>query len=131
MTYQDDLSAITADDLRGFFVGWPSPPTPAQHLAALRGSHRVVVARAGSGRVAGFVNAIGDGVLTAFVPWLEVLPEHQGQGIGGELVRRILTQLDDVYSVDLVCDAELRPYYERLGLTAVQGMGLRNRTVLG
>ncbi|HWM16579.1 MAG TPA: GNAT family N-acetyltransferase, partial [Microbacterium sp.] len=67
----------------------------------------------------------------AFISWLEVLPEHQGQGIGSELVRRVLALLDDMYSVDLVCDEELRPYYERLGMTAFQGMGVRNRGVLG
>jgi len=49
---------------------------------------------------------LGDGVLTAFIPWLEVLPGYQGQGIGAELMRRILDGTDRFYSVDLVCDAD-------------------------
>ena len=45
--------------------------------------------------------------LTAFIPWLEVLPGYQGRGIGGELMRRILEGTDRFYSVDLVCDPTL------------------------
>lgn len=127
--YASSTDGVTAPDLQGFFVGWPIAPSATQHLAALNGSHRVVLAFDGD-RVVGFVNAIGDGVLTAFVPWLEVLPSHQGRGIGSELVRRLLAALRGVYSVDLVCDDELRPFYESLGLRPLQGMGLRDRATL-
>ncbi|KOV85526.1 acetyltransferase [Nocardia sp. NRRL S-836] len=116
--------------MAGFFVDWPRPPSAAQHLAVLRGSYRAVVARA-DGRVAGFVNMISDGVLTGFVPWLEVLPEYQGQGIGSELVRRILAEGAHLYSIDLVCDEPLRPYYERFGMVALTAMGARNRDACG
>ena len=68
------------------------------------------------GRVVGFVNMLSDGVLTAFIPWPEVLPGYQGRGIGGELMRRILDGTDRFYSVDLTCDAPLVPYYERFGM---------------
>jgi GNAT superfamily N-acetyltransferase len=130
--YRDDLDGVTAGHLEGFFVGWPAAPTPEQHLAALRGSHRVVVARAaGDPRVVGFVNLISDGVLTGFVPWLEVRPEHQGRGVGTALMRRVLEHTADLYSVDLLCDAPLQPYYERLGMTPVPGMAVRNHRVLG
>jgi GNAT superfamily N-acetyltransferase len=123
------VDELTEDDLAGFFVGWPAPPSPSQHLAVLRGSYRVVVAFSGS-EVVGFVNMISDGVLTGFVPWLEVRPEFQGQGIGTELMRRILAEAEHLYSVDLTCDDELRPYYERIGMTALTGMGVRNRGAL-
>lgn len=130
ITYDTDVSGVTEKDLAGFFAGWPAPPSAAQHLAVLRGSYRVVIARSGD-TVAGFVTMISDGVLTGFVPWLEVRPEFQGRGIGAELVRRVLAEGAHLYSVDLVCDDALRPFYERLGLTALTGMGVRNRGVLG
>lgn len=129
ISYRTDLHGLTEADLAGFFVGWPTPPSPAQHLAVLRGSYRVVIARSGDD-VAGFVNMISDGVLTAFVPWLEVRPGFQGQGIGTELMRRIVAEAAHLYSVDLTCDDALRPYYERLGMTALTGMGLRNRSAI-
>jgi GNAT superfamily N-acetyltransferase len=135
--YVTSLDGITADDLAGgFWVGWPTPPTPAVHLASLRGSEAVVLAiddgsAAGTpGRVVGFVNAIGDGVLAAFVPNLEVLPAWQGQGIGSELVRRLLDALGPRYVVDLVCDDDLVPFYERLGLSRYTAMIRRDRRAI-
>nr|WP_281497260.1 GNAT family N-acetyltransferase [Ornithinimicrobium sp. F0845] len=110
--------------IEGFFVGWPVAPTAEKLMEVMAGSHRRVWA-VREERVVGYVNAISDGVLNAFIPWLEVHPDHQGQGIGAELVRRIVAQLDGMYAVDLCCDTELFPYYERLGFTTFGGAGLR------
>jgi ribosomal protein S18 acetylase RimI-like enzyme len=129
--YVESADGVEADDLAGgFFVGWPQPPSPERHLELLRGSDQIVLARA-DGRVVGFVTAISDGVLSAYVPLLEVLPAYQGQGIGSELMRRLLAQLEGLYMVDLCCDAELEPFYQRLGLlTLERGMGRRNYEAL-
>ncbi len=128
--YTDSTAGITPDDLAGFFVGWPNPPSPETHLRLLRGSGAVVLARDGEperdGHVVGFITAITDGVLAAYIPLLEVLPEYQQQGIGGELVRRMLERLADYYMVDLLCDADLQPYYERFGMRRGTGMFVRN-----
>ena len=119
--YTEDAAELEENMLDGFFVGWPRRPSKAQHLAVLRGSFRVVLAIDDTaGRVVGFVNMISDGVLTAFIPWLEVLPAYQGQGIGTELMRRVL-DCEQMYSIDLVCDEPLLPYYARLGMTADPG----------
>jgi ribosomal protein S18 acetylase RimI-like enzyme len=129
--YSEDLAEVEEEMLAGFFVGWPRRPSPAQHLAVLRGSYRAVVAIDDStGLVVGFVNLISDGVLTAFIPWLEVLPGYQGRGIGAELMRRILAGTDRFYSVDLVCDAELVPYYKRLGMLGTSSAVLRHPDAL-
>ncbi|WP_433248311.1 GNAT family N-acetyltransferase [Streptosporangium sp. CA-135522] len=129
--YTDAVDTIDADRLTGFFVGWPTPASPEQHLAVLRGSYRAVVAvDEETNRVVGFVNMISDGVLTAFVPWLEVLPEYQGRGIGSELMRRVLADTEHLYSVDLLCEAPLQPYYERFGMLRVPGMTLLHRSAL-
>ncbi|MGH8891080.1 MAG: GNAT family N-acetyltransferase [Acidothermaceae bacterium] len=127
--YSTDMSWVRAPMLTGFFVGWPSPPSPERHLAALAGSYRVVLARHEQ-RVVGFVNAISDGVATAFVPWLEVLPDYQRGGIGRELVNRLLAQLDGLYSIDLTCDLPLVGFYRSLGFQELAGMGLRRPTAL-
>jgi ribosomal protein S18 acetylase RimI-like enzyme len=126
MRYLTSAEGVSADQLRGFFAGWPNPPSPETHLAILRRSAAVVLAvDDATGQVIGFVNALSDGVLSAFIPLLEVLPAYQGAGIGAELVRRLLAQLDDLYAVDLLCDAEVQPFYARLGLQPAQGMLLR------
>jgi len=131
VVYTTDVAGLSPADLEGFFVDWPSRPTPEKHVEILRGSDHVVLARDGdAGRVLGFVTAISDGVLSAFIPLLEVLPERQGQGIGSELTRRMLAELEDFYMVDLVCDPELQPFYERFELMLLSGMGARRRHLL-
>jgi len=131
VVYTTDVTGLSPAELGGFFVDWPSPPSAERHLEILRGSDHVVLARDGeSGRVVGFITAISDGVLSAFIPLLEVLPEHQGQGIGSELVRRILGELEDFYMVDLVCDPELEGFYHRFEMTLLAGMAVRRRNLL-
>jgi GNAT superfamily N-acetyltransferase len=127
--YGTEVSWVRVPMLTGFFVGWPNPPSPARHLAALVGSYRVALARHEE-RVVGFANAISDGVATAFVPWLEVLPSYQGRGIGRELVSRLIAQLDGLYSIDLTCDPPLVPFYRSLGFRELAGMGIRRPMVL-
>jgi ribosomal protein S18 acetylase RimI-like enzyme len=127
ITYTDSIDNITADHLHGFFVGWPKRPSPETHLRILRAAHRIVLAvDSGTGNVVGFINAIGDGILSAYIPLLEVLPQYQGRGIGSELVRRMLTALGSLYMIDLTCDPGLQPFYERLGLRRATGMMHRN-----
>ena len=127
ITYQSDLQGITADRLQGFFVGWPHPPSPATHLRILQRSDYIELAvDAASGQVVGFVNAISDGVLTAYMPLLEVLPAYQGQGTGATLVTRLLARLEHLYMVDMLCDADVQPFYARLGMRPATGMMLRH-----
>ncbi len=126
--YVDTLRGIAAADLQGFFVGWPARPTPETLLRVLQGSGAAILAIDGAnGRVIGFINALTDGVLMGYIPLLEVLPAYQGHGIGSELVRRMHARLAHLYGIDLLCDFELRPFYERLGMQAVAGMALRRR----
>ena len=127
IVYTDSLSGIDESMLDGFFVEWPNPPTRAQHLRVLAGSHRVWLAIDDDvGKVVGFINAISDGALSAFIPLLEVLPEYQGNGIGSSLVARMLKSLEGFYMVGLLCDAELIGFYERLGMRGATGACLRN-----
>lgn len=123
--YETDAGAITPNQLEGFFEGWPAPPTAGQHLEALRASYRIVLAL-DDDRVVGFASAIGDGVLSAFIPLLEVIPEYRRRGIGSELVRRMLAQLEHLRTVDLCCDPELEGFYRRFGMEPLLGMAIRH-----
>ncbi|QKS73031.1 GNAT family N-acetyltransferase [Paenalkalicoccus suaedae] len=127
MRYIQSAEGITAQMLEGFFDGWPNPPSEETHIKLLTNSSHVVLAMDESTeRVIGFITAISDGVLSAYIPFLEVLPEYKSQGIGKELVTRMLKQLEHVYMIDLCCDNDLVPYYEKLGMTRVNGMVVRN-----
>jgi ribosomal protein S18 acetylase RimI-like enzyme len=128
MRYTTSLEGILPEHLDGgFFEGWPNKPTPQTHWRILQGSHkRVLAVEEESGKVVGFINAISDGVLSAYIPLLEVLPEYRNRGIGAQLVKIMLEELSDFYMVDLLCDESLQSYYERLGMERATGMMIRN-----
>jgi ribosomal protein S18 acetylase RimI-like enzyme len=122
--YTDSLVGVTPAMLAGFFEGWPSPPSPEAHLRILRGSAHVGLA-IDDGRVVGFIAAVGDGVMCAYITLLEVLPAYRGRGIGSALARRLVGRLEHLYMIDVVCDAGVVPFYERLGMKAATGATLR------
>lgn len=127
MIYKNSLEGISSETLNGFFVDWPNPPNPQTHLNMLKKSSKVIIAIDDKTKqVVGFVTAISDGVLSAYIPFLEVLPEYKNKGIGKELVKQILIELDDIYMIDLCCDDDLVPYYEKFGMSKTNGMILRN-----
>jgi len=125
--FTDTLTGISEAMLEGFFEGWPDPPSPATHLRILRSSAHVVLAVDDqAGRVVGFINAISDGIMCAYIPLLEVLPEYRGRGIGSELTERMLRRLGDLYMVDLMCDPSVLGFYETRGMKPAQGAVVRN-----
>jgi ribosomal protein S18 acetylase RimI-like enzyme len=127
IVYTDSVEGIAADNLQDFFVCWPNPPSPETHLRLLGNSDHVVLAVDDvTGNVVGFITAITDDVLSAYIPLLEVLPDYQRRGIGRELVRRMLEKLVRLYAVDLLCEKELQPFYARFGMQAASGMMLRD-----
>ena len=69
---------------------------------------------------------ISDGVLSAYIPLLEVLPKYKNKGIGKELVKCMIQELDEIYMIDLCCDEDLIPYYEKFGMIRSNAMLLRN-----
>lgn len=127
IVYTDSLDGITEERLDGFFEGWRNPPSPEMHLKLLASCRAFVLAvDESNGKVVGFINAIGDGIMSAYIPLLEVLPEYRKQGIGSQLVRRMLDKLKNLYMVDLTCDPELQTFYLRFGMKRSVGMMIRN-----
>ncbi len=122
--YDRDLQETDIGD--GFFDGWPNPPSKEKHRQILEKSYKSIVAIADNNKIVGFINAVSDGILSAYIPLLEVLPGYQKQGIGSELVKRLLDELGNLYMIDLCCDIELKPFYERLGMMNSHGMIYRN-----
>src|SRR3712207_3026337 len=128
ISYTGSVAGVDAKDLRGFFDGWPDTPSPETCLEMLGGSDHVVLALdEEGGTVVGFIAAISDGVLCAFVSSLQVLPAYGGRGIGSELGRRMLEKLDDHYVISLTGDPNRQPLYEGSGRRPSGGMLLLTR----
>jgi ribosomal protein S18 acetylase RimI-like enzyme len=126
ITFDADAGRLTSSKLVGFFDGWSAAPDAAGLLRILRSSSLAVVAR-DDDHVVGFINALSDGEFAVYIPLLEVRPSHRGQGIGSQLVQQVLDHFPNAYMVDAVCDPEVVPFSERLGMIRLVGMAYRNR----
>ena len=125
--YTNSLEHIDEDMLSGFFVGWHNPPSPSAHMRILKGSYCAWLAiDRNKNQVIGFITAISDGLLSAYIPLLEILPEHQNTGVGKSLVANMLESLKNLYMVDLLCDKDLQDYYANFGMKEATGSCLRN-----
>ena len=125
--YINTLDDIISDNLEGFFVDWPNPPSETKHYELLEKSSYIWLAVDNqTGNVVGFITAISDEVLAAYIPLLEVLPEYQGRGIGKRLMEHMLSTLDDLYMIDLLCDEDMQKYYDKFNMFRSQGMVFRN-----
>jgi GNAT superfamily N-acetyltransferase len=129
ITYRLDASGIERQDLAPFFEGWPTPPSLDRRLAAVRGADHVAIAFDGD-RLVGFATALSDGALMAYLSLLEVIASHRRRGVGTGLVRALEREIGDLYGLDLCCDEELVPFYERQGFSRVAGMVRRSPQAL-
>ena len=71
----------------------------------------------------GFGRLVSDGVLHAMIYELIVLPEHQGQGIGGKILERLIEKCVEagVRDIQLFCATGKRKFYEKRGFVARSG----------
>ena len=125
--YTDTTEGISPEMLTGFFEGWKKPHAPEQHLAILNNSDHVVLGiDAAEHRVVGFITALTDGVQSAFIPLLEVLPNYRNQGIGSTLVSKMLEKLKGIPAINLTCDPQMQKFYAKFGMTPSVEMIIRD-----
>lgn len=116
ITYSTERN-FTAEQLGGLFqsVGWLSGKYPVKLKKALDNCETVITAW-DDGQLAGLINAIDDGALTAYVHYLCVAPDYQAKGIGRELLRRVKDKYRDYLYLFLLAENEpLIGYYTRHG----------------
>ncbi len=94
--------------------GWSSAEKPVQLMAALRNSHALVTARI-EGKLAGLGNAISDGHLVVYFPYMLVHPTHQGKGVGRLMMQAMLARYAGFHQMMLTADGEAIDFYKALG----------------
>jgi ribosomal protein S18 acetylase RimI-like enzyme len=109
----------------GFFVGWPNPPSSETLKNIIINSQHYILA-IDNNKLVGFINAISDKTLSAYIPLLEVSPEYKGRGIGSKLVSLMKEELSLYYMIDISCDDKIVPFYEKHGFKRNNSMYLRN-----
>ena len=119
--YKSD-AALPAESVTNLFqsANWSSAQKPDRLLQALHHSHTVITAWDGEILV-GLGSAISDGFMVAYFPYLVVLPEYQRQGIGKEIVTRLLKQYEDFHQLALIADGKAIKFYKRMGFEPAGG----------
>jgi len=95
---------------------WTAAEKPALLQTALANSHSLVSAWKDN-LLVGLGNAISDGSLVVYYPHLLVLPDHQGKGIGTEIMRRLLEKYRSFHQHMLVADGKAIGFYRKCGFT--------------
>jgi GNAT superfamily N-acetyltransferase len=131
LTYKDCITVEDYAKLRTS-AGWPSI-LPEQAKLGIDGSRFVLVAYDGDSAV-GIGRVVSDGGYVCYLADIIVLPEYQNQGIGSEIVNRLITMVKEDMKPGfqthfaLISAKEREDFYERFGFekrpTDVFGHGM-------
>ena len=115
--YQD-THEFTEADLRRLFlsVNWESGNYPERLKAAMRHYGSVFSAWDGD-RLAGLISVMDDGVMTAYIQYVLVDPEYQGQGIGKHLINMVKEHYSDYLRIVIVAYNNRVSFYEGCGFS--------------
>lgn len=126
---------FTKEQIRELFasVGWVSAQYPNRLYKALMNSSTVVTAWDGETLV-GLARAIDDTELVAYMHYVLVRPEYQGQHIASGLVERIKEKYKDFLYIEIMPEeSKNASFYTRLGFdimpdgVAMQRCNFENR----
>ena len=110
-----DERTFTAAQLEKLFlsVDWESGKYPERLKKALDNCGTVYTAWDGE-ELIGLANAIDDGEMTAYVHYLLVAPEYQGQGIATELLELMKKRYSNYHHFFLVAEhKDIVDFYEK------------------
>jgi len=132
MTYHYcELKSITDAEfaaLAGLYreAGWIAPGENCEFIRRVTAGSAVFVAVYDGERIIGMGRAISDGVSDAYIQDVAVLNAYRHQGIGGEIVRRIIAALEERHIdwIALVGEPGTESFYRGLGFTAKPGFML-------
>jgi len=110
--------------INGFCKDWKKPLDECAIKSIIKNSQYSILA-VDNKNVVGIITALSDLINWAFIPYLEVKDDYQGKGIGTDLVQRMLDVLADMNCIDLTCDIELQPFYEKFNMLKSNGMVIR------
>lgn len=93
---------------------------PDKLQVAIANSHKVISAWDGD-QLVGLVNALSDGIMTAYFHYLLVRPEYQGMGIGRKLISMILDEYEDYARKVLIAYDKEVGFYKNCGFEVGEG----------
>lgn len=113
---------IEVKQLQSLFasVNWDSANYPDKLAIAIKNSDKVISAWDGKNLV-GLMNALSDGIMTAYFHYLLVRPEYHGTGIGTTLVKAMLDHYAEFARKVLIAYDEEIGFYQYCGFDVATG----------
>lgn len=114
---------MTAEELKELYesVGWKSGQYADRLLRSFEKAGMVMSAWHGS-KLAGLVEVLDDGGVTAYVHYLLVNPLYQGKGVGARLMEAVKERYRDYLYIVLSCEQkDVIPFYEKIGFSVIEG----------
>ncbi len=111
--YNEKVSVKALADLRES-VGWSrmekeygSPSISSYYHIAVYEDEKLI----------GYIDSVSNGVTDAYIQDLTVRPDHQGKGIGTELMNKMIRYLKEkhICMISVIYEEGLEPFYERFG----------------
>ena len=111
--YNEAISAKSIADLREA-VGWnrmeneySNPLLKSYYHIAVYDGDKMIV----------YIDCVSNGVTDAYIQDLMVRPDYQGNGIGTDLMNKMIAHLrnEQIYMISVVFDESLKGFYKKFG----------------
>lgn len=115
LTWSDNLDTVDWHELVALYRAAPLGNKNAADLQTAFGNSRFCCLVRDSGRLVGAGRVLADGVDTAYLCDVAVLPSHQGTGLGRDIVGRLVALSAGHKKILLYAVPGKEPFYRKFG----------------
>ena len=111
----DDAGAVNLDELSNLYRIAPLGDKPPAALATVFGNSMFTCFAYAGHLLAGAGRVLADGLDCAYIADVAVHPDHQGHGLGTEIIRRLVERASGHKKIILYARAGTEAFYRKLG----------------
>lgn len=111
----DDAGAVNLDELSNLYRIAPLGDKPPAALATVFGNSMFTCFAYAGDLLAGAGRVLADGLDCAYIADVAVHPDHQGRGLGTEIIRRLAERASGHKKIILYARAGTEGFYRKLG----------------
>jgi len=115
LRWSDDDSMLDWDELSNLYRIAPLGIKPPESLRIVFGNSRFAVFAHVGETLVGAGRAVADGLDVAYIADVAVHPDHQGHGIGRQIIRRLVRAAAGHKKIILYANPGVEPFYLDLG----------------
>lgn len=113
--WRDDLASVDFEELSMLYRVAPLGEKPARALQTVFGNSMFVCFAYAGGNLVGAGRVLADGLDCAYIADVAVHPERQGQGLGSEIIRRLVAASRGHKKIILYANPGTEAFYRGLG----------------